>query len=99
MSDPLRLHLLLYDYVDGIVERREPHREEHLALIRRYEQAGRLVVAGAVGEPPTLGLLAMRAAGDAQSFVGEDPYVAAELVTRWRVEPWTVVAGGLLPDE
>jgi hypothetical protein len=29
---------------------------------------------------------------DADAFAREDPYVAAGLVTSWRVEPWTVVA-------
>ena len=28
---------------------------------------------------------------DAEAFAGEDPYVAAELVTAWRVEPCNVV--------
>lgn len=30
-----------------------------------------------------------------EAFVAKDPYVAAGLVARWRVRPWTVVIGGL----
>jgi uncharacterized protein YciI len=33
----------------------------------------------------------LREEADAEAFVAEDPYVAAELVTAWRVEPWNVV--------
>jgi uncharacterized protein len=86
---PERLELLHYDYVPDILERRVSHREAHLALIARWKDEGRLVMAGPVGDPPHGGLFVMREG--AESFVGEDPYVAAGLVTAWRVEPWTVV--------
>ena len=90
---PFRIQLLTYAYVDGIVERREPHRVAHLALIAEHRAAGRLLLAGAVGEPPERGLLAFAGEGDAERFVAADPYVAAGLVREWRVEPWTLVAG------
>jgi uncharacterized protein YciI len=28
-----------------------------------------------------------------QDFIDRDPYVANNLVTSWRIEPWTVVIG------
>lgn len=85
------LHLLVYEYVEDMAERRAPHREGHLELIRRYHADGRLTVAGALGVPPHGGLFAFREAGDAEAFAAEDPYVAAGLVTGRRVEPWAVV--------
>jgi uncharacterized protein YciI len=85
------LHLLHYAYVEQMVERRTPHREGHLALIRRYHDDGRLVIAGATGVPPTGGLFAFREAADAEAFAAEDPYTAAGLVTSQRIEPWAVV--------
>ena len=85
------LHLLTYDYVEDMAERRAPHREGHLALIRRFQADGRLAIAGALGVPPRQGLLAFRDAADAEAFVAEDPYVAAGLVVDRRVEPWAVV--------
>jgi uncharacterized protein YciI len=94
---PEILHLLFYEYVAGIADRRRPYREQHLALIRRFRDEGRLAVAGAVGDPPHLGLLAMRTRADAESFMHEDPYLVAGLVERWRVEPWSVVAADLPP--
>ena len=88
---PERLQLLRYEYVDDMAERRAPHREAHLELIMRYHADGRLAVAGAAGEPPSSGLLAFRDEEGAQAFRDEDPYLEAGLVTRWTVEPWTVV--------
>jgi uncharacterized protein len=57
---PELLHLLVYEYVDNMTERRVPHREAHLDLIRRYHEAGRCVIAGAIGDPVHGGLLAFR---------------------------------------
>jgi uncharacterized protein len=89
---PERLHVLFYDYVEDILERRAPHREEHLALIARWHEDGRMAMAGPLGDPVHGGLFVLRAEpADAEAFVAEDPYVAAGLVTSWRVEPWTIV--------
>jgi len=85
--------LLFYDYVEDIVERRAPHREEHLAYARRFKEDGQIVMAGAAGDPPHGAVFVFR--GDdptpAEAFAREDPYVREGLVTAWRVEPWNVV--------
>lgn len=88
---PETLHLLTYEYVPDILERRAPHREGHLAAIAKYNEAGRILTAGAVGDPVRGGLFVLRDPADAEAFMAEDPYVAAGLVTSHRVEPWTVV--------
>jgi len=85
------LHLLVYDYVADVLERRGPHREGHLALLRAYQADGRAVIGGAIGDPPRGALFAFHDAAAAEAFVAEDPYVAAGLVSGRRVEPWTVV--------
>ncbi len=85
------LHLLVYEYVDDMAERRAPHREAHLALIQRYHADGRLVIAGGIGVPVHGGLLAFREAADAEAFAAADPYAAAGLIVSSRVEPWAVV--------
>ncbi|HEU4702477.1 MAG TPA: YciI family protein [Conexibacter sp.] len=85
------LHLLVYEYVEDMAERRAPHRDAHLELIRTYQDDDRLVIAGAIGVPVHGGLLAFREAADADAFAAEDPYKAAGLVTSSRVEPWAVV--------
>lgn len=88
--------LLAYDYVDDILERRAPHRAGHLALVERFASERGLVVAGAVGDPPSGALFVFEheadAAAVAAEFAAADPYVAAGLVTGQTIEPWTVVA-------
>jgi uncharacterized protein YciI len=93
MSQPERLHLLIYDYVPDIAERRGPHRDAHLALLRRWKDAGRVVMAGAMGDPPSGGVIVLRIGdpAEAEALLEEDPYVTAGLVASWRVEPWNVV--------
>ena len=86
--------LLLYDYVEDILERRVPHREAHLARIAEWIDAGRMTMAGALGDPPTGGAFVLPGAdpAEAERFAEGDPYVLAGLVTGRRILPWTVVA-------
>ncbi len=88
------MHLLFYDYVEDILERRAPHREAHLELVRRCHAAGEIVMAGAVGDPPTGALFVFSSPEAAAAFARDDPYAAAGLVSDSRIEPWNVVAGG-----
>jgi hypothetical protein len=91
MTTPERLHVLVYDYVADVLERRAPHREAHLAAIAEGKQAGRIVMGGAVGDPPHSAWIVFRDPADAERFAEADPYVGAGLVTARRVEVWTVV--------
>ena len=84
--------LLLYDYVDGMLERRVPYREAHLERIRVEREAGRIVMSGPLGDPPHGAAIVFRAVepDQVEAFANADPYVQAGLVTAWRVERWTV---------
>jgi uncharacterized protein YciI len=86
--------ILFYDYVPDIVSRRTPYRDAHLERIREWTTDGRIVMAGALGDPPTGAAIVF--AGDdpgrAEEFAAGDPYVEGGLVTGRRVVPWTVVA-------
>jgi uncharacterized protein YciI len=86
--------ILFYDYVENVVERRAPHREAHLALVAQWVRSERIVMAGALGDPPTGAAIVFAGAdpADAERFAEADPYVAAGIVTARRVVPWTVVA-------
>ena len=88
-------YVLLYDVVDDMVTKRAPYREEHLRLIREAHARGEIVMAGAVGDPVDGALLVFRgeSAELAERFARADPYVKQGLVIRWKVKPWTVVAG------
>jgi hypothetical protein len=84
--------LVFYDYVEDIVERRVPYREEHLARLAAAKEAGVVLAAGALGDPPTGAAIVV--AGDpaaAEALIAGDPYVVNGLVTGWRIVPWNVV--------
>ncbi len=93
MTDDGIHHLLIYDYVDDMLERRAPYREAHLARIRAERDAGRIVMAGALGEPPRGGGVVFRGvdADWIEAWVAGDPYLEAGLVTGWTVQPWRLV--------
>src|SRR5438128_2012295 len=89
----MKYFVLQYEVVDGYVERRAPHREEHLRLLRESHSRGEVILAGAVGDPPDGALLVFRAQSraTAEDFARRDPYVIHGLVRRWQVRPWAVV--------
>lgn len=89
-------YLLLYDLVDGYLDRRGEFREEHLGLAREAQDRGELVLAGALQDPVDSAALVFKADSPAvaEQFAERDPYVLNGLVTGWRVRPWAVVIGG-----
>jgi uncharacterized protein YciI len=86
---------LTYETVDDFAARRTPYRPAHLGLVRDAHARGELVMAGALGDPPSGALLIFRAPDRAlvERFATHDPYVIEGLVRRWDVRPWTVVVG------
>ena len=86
---------LVYEVVENYAERREPYRAAHLRLVQQAYERGEIVMAGALGEPPSGALLIFHAESPAvaEQFVHTDPYVAAGIVTRWQVKPWHLVVG------
>lgn len=95
MDVPLtRRHVLIYEYVtENVVERRAPHRAGHIGLIREWMKDGRIMMGGALGDPPHGAhfVFASDSPADAEEFASKDPYVSAGLVTSWRVEAWNVL--------
>lgn len=93
MSNQGEHRILFYEYVDGMVDRRAPYRDEHLARIRAQADAGRIVMAGGLGDPVHGGAIVFRGVPPAEieEFARADPYTEAGLVTSWRVELWNVV--------
>ena len=93
---PAPICVLTYEYVDGMLERRKPHRDGHLDLVRRFAGEGDLALGGATGDPPSGALFVFEsesgAIAVAEAFREADPYVAAGLVVKSRIEPLTVVS-------
>jgi uncharacterized protein YciI len=85
--------ILFYAYVDDVLDRRGPFREAHLARVASERDAGRVVMAGALGDPPHGAAIVFTGVDDEQieEFARGDPYVDAGLVTGWRIEVWNVV--------
>ncbi len=84
---------LLYDLVPDYLERREPLRAQHLALIRAAAERGELLMAGAFTDPADRALLvwASEDRSVVERFVQADPYVTAGLVTGSTIRSWNVV--------
>jgi hypothetical protein len=85
---------LFYDTVDNFAERRQPHRQAHLALVEQAHRDGGLLLAGAL-KPADGALLIFKtdSAADVEAFAKNDPYVTNGLVKNWRVREWAVVTG------
>lgn len=88
------MYVLFYDYVEDILERRAPHRERHLERLREWKADGRIVMGGALGDPPTGALIVfdVEDPAEVEAFADDDPYVLEGLVTQRRVVPWTLVS-------
>ena len=91
-------YLLIYDELaPDYVVRRSQYRDEHLRLGWESAARGELVMGGALADPVDAAILLFQ--GDspdaAEAFAQADPYVREGLVGRWRVRPWTTVAGPL----
>jgi uncharacterized protein YciI len=86
-------HVLFYDYVGDVLERRAQYREAHLARIHAERDAGRIVMAGALGDPPSGAAIVFEGVeqDEIEEFARTDPYVEGGLVTSWRVEPWNLL--------
>jgi uncharacterized protein YciI len=93
VSDPVLHHALFYDYVEDVVAKRAPFRADHLAWARSWKADGRIVMAGALGDPPHGALFVFLVDDPAQieEFVAGDPYIAGAIVTGHRIVPWNVV--------
>ena len=87
--------LFYQEVVDGYVEKRAAHRQEHLTLAREFHSRGELVLAGALANPVDGALLIFRGpdASVVERFVARDPYVQHSLIKRWQIRVWAVVVG------
>jgi len=82
--------LLQYTYTDNVLEKRVPHRPDHLKLAGEFKKAGKMVMGGALGDL-TGATVIFRNKEDAEEFVAQDPYVKNGIVTDYVVKEWSVV--------
>ena len=90
--------ILFYAYVENIIEKRKPYREEHLALAQRFVADGKLILGGAYAEPADGAAIIFKVEtkADVLFFVENDPYVKNGLVTQWYIREWNAVVGTAL---
>ncbi len=91
----MKLFAALIEYVDGIVEKRAPHRPAHLAWLESLHAQGSLVMAGAYADPTLGALFVYRADDEAQvrDWLDRDPYNQAGLFASVTLREWNVVVG------
>lgn len=91
----MTLYAALIDYVDGIVEKRTPHRPAHLAWLESLQADGHLLMAGAYADPTQGALFVYRADDEAQvrDWIDRDPYNQAGLFAAVTLREWNVVVG------
>jgi uncharacterized protein YciI len=93
LADQPTHQLLIYEYVEDMAQRRGPYRQAHLERIQAQRDAGNVVMAGALGNPPTGGAIVFKGVEpeEIEKFVHADPYFQAGLVTSFRIELWNLV--------
>ena len=89
-------YLLFYDYVEGMLSKRDPFLPGHLAHATASVDRGQLKMAGAFRDPVDGAVFVWTTddPGVIERFVEDDPYVQNGLVTAHRIRPWNVVIGG-----
>ena len=92
-------YVLIYDVVDGFVEKRKAYRQEHLAHVTKAYEDGSLVMGGALADPPDKAMMVFKSpeADVVEAFATTDPYVTAGLVKQWRIRRWNTVSGSGTP--
>jgi uncharacterized protein len=88
-------YLLFYEVVEDYAARRAPFRASHLEHVRKANERGEMVMAGALAEPHRGAVLVFRGESPAvaEAFAKSDPYVTQGLVTKWEVKKWNTVIG------
>eukprot|EP01061_Rhynchopus_euleeides_P005656 TRINITY_DN1486_c0_g1_i1.p2 TRINITY_DN1486_c0_g1~~TRINITY_DN1486_c0_g1_i1.p2 ORF type:complete len:109 (+),score=42.76 TRINITY_DN1486_c0_g1_i1:43-327(+) len=91
MATPNVYYAVGYEYVPDVLEKRQPHREQHIELLKKHFASGKLKQGGAY-DPPTDGaLLIFTDKAAAEEFVKSDPYVLNGIVTKHTLKAWTVL--------
>lgn len=89
-GEPVKRYILRYNYSSDVLEKRGPYREQHLDLARRSCISGGPTASTVEPDQPTGALFIFETRLAAASFMDNDPYVQAGIVTGAGIEEWTV---------
>ena len=90
---------LRYTYVDGMIDKRTPHRPGHISLAKEFSANGYLIAGGAYNTTPspTGGLFIFKSTKSVvEDFVKKDPYNEAKLLTSVEIDEYNLVVGDIL---
>ena len=92
-------YVLIYDVVDGFIEKRQPYRPEHLEHVSKAYQDSAMIMGGALADPPDKVMMVFKCpeADVVEEFAKTDPYVTNGLVKEWRVRRWNTVSSSGTP--
>jgi len=91
----MNYYILTYHLVDSYLEERGKYREEHLVMAKKGQEAGEIVMAGALDNPADKAVFIFKAASEetAKNFAENDPYYKNGLIKEYSVRKWNVVIG------
>lgn len=85
---------IIYNFINGFVEKRQPFRQAHLEYIRSYESRGKVAAGGALSPELCRGLILFRGTLDeADEFARNDPYLQSGIVENYMIGEWLLVVG------
>jgi uncharacterized protein YciI len=87
--------LLTLDYVENMLEKRGPYREEHINGAKKAFEEGKCAMAGALTDPVDTGVFVFKNVSEerVKEFAEADAYVKAGLVPKYTIRNWMVVVG------
>lgn len=90
-----KAYLLQYHYVDDMMNKRTPHRSDHLNFADKYVKSGKLIAGGAVVPAVEEGFLLFKCEDkmEVEQFAKDDPYMKANLIKHYEVKEWAVAIG------
>ncbi len=88
-------YALFYELCDDYMERRQAVRSLHFEHLTPYHERGQLLMAGAFDQASDGAMLLFKDVDRAfiERFAQGDPYVAAGVVTGWKIAKWNVAVG------
>ncbi|WBL22806.1 YciI-like protein [Zunongwangia sp. HRR-M8] len=91
----MNYYILTYHLVDSYLEERGKYREEHLAMAKKGEGNGEIVMAGALDKPADKAIFIFKSESEAAAtnFAKNDPYFKNGLIKEYSVRKWNVVIG------
>ncbi|KAG5190353.1 hypothetical protein JKP88DRAFT_160386, partial [Tribonema minus] len=92
-----QLYMLQYTYVEGMLEKRGPHRDAHLQMLGELTQKGECVLGGAFMNPADGAMLLFQTRAAAETFAAQDPYSKAGLITKFNIRDYDAVTGTIMP--